>query len=262
MTKKRNTIADCNSYECKFGKGNAAKNRLFNVYKRAAKKKKLEFSLDYDDFVRLTSSDCHYCSSPPRAVCRAPRKTGDYVYNGLDRKDNTKGYSIDNVVPCCKYCNSAKADRTISEFKGWAKQLSSHLDGQPVASEPDWDDSKCWGRVWHRFCDALLNESLLEVEAGWCCSIHWHASRWNCFVVIDATIAVETFGTADNPPGECETYEIISKGQSLIIPPRVWHRFSVLDRGRVAEMYWTTDGSACDIGDIIRWNIGGPLEQS
>jgi hypothetical protein len=33
-------------------------------------------------------------------------KTG----TGLDRKDNKKGYSINNVVPCCGRCNSTFMD--------------------------------------------------------------------------------------------------------------------------------------------------------
>jgi len=30
--------------------------------------------------------------------------------NGLDRRDNTKGHSEDNVVPCCEKCNNILGD--------------------------------------------------------------------------------------------------------------------------------------------------------
>ena len=34
----------------------------------------------------------------------------DYGY-ALDRKDNTRGYTRENVVPCCEICNLVKGDR-------------------------------------------------------------------------------------------------------------------------------------------------------
>lgn len=124
-----------------------------------------------------------------------------------------------------------------------------------MTQSPTWE-SKCWGRVWHRFYDDLLGESLLEVEDGWCCSIHWHQSRWNCFIAIDATLLIETFGPASQTP-QPNDKKILSAGQSLVVAPGIWHRFCVLKAGRVAELYWTTDGSHCQINDIVRWNEGG-----
>jgi hypothetical protein len=41
---------------------------------------------------------------------------GKYVYNGIDRLDNTKGYTIDNIVPCCYKCNVLKKDFTIDSM--------------------------------------------------------------------------------------------------------------------------------------------------
>ena len=49
--------------------------------------------------------------------------SGDFVYNGLDRVDNEKGYTIDNVVPCCKHCNYAKRNRSVEEFIDWIAQV-------------------------------------------------------------------------------------------------------------------------------------------
>ncbi len=36
--------------------------------------------------------------------------------NSIDRLDNTKGYIIDNCVPCCSDCNEMKLDRKESDF--------------------------------------------------------------------------------------------------------------------------------------------------
>lgn len=47
-----------------------------------------------------------------------------YFYNGIDRLDNTKGYTPENSVACCKHCNSLKGDRlTPEETKAAAEAI-------------------------------------------------------------------------------------------------------------------------------------------
>lgn len=117
-------------------------------------------------------------------------------------------------------------------------------------------ETKCWGRVWHRFNDEIINESLLEVNKGYQCSIHWHNDRWNCFISIDATIGIETFGPSTSVP-RFNDQIIIKPGESHIIPPRIWHRFYILEPGKIIEVYWTTNGSICNVNDINRLDVGG-----
>ena len=45
----------------------------------------------------------------------------------LERIDNNKGYTIGNVVPCCKICNHAKNNLTIQEFKDWIERVSNKM---------------------------------------------------------------------------------------------------------------------------------------
>lgn len=56
---------------------------------------------------------CNYCGDP------VLNSTG----SSLDRLDSSKGYTITNVVPCCKYCNIAKNDRSIPEFIHWIDKV-------------------------------------------------------------------------------------------------------------------------------------------
>jgi hypothetical protein len=56
-------------------------------------------------------------------------KYGVYIYNGIDRVDNTRGYSIDNCVACCKQCNWAKRELPQQEFIDWIHRVSRHLNG-------------------------------------------------------------------------------------------------------------------------------------
>ncbi len=97
--------------------GEAAFNNLYTSYKNRAIKSNKEFSLTKDLFRKLTKSVCYYCGEQPNQVIKGLGKTsGNYVYNGLDRVDSSKGYSEDNIVPCCKTCNFMKLDHSKGEF--------------------------------------------------------------------------------------------------------------------------------------------------
>jgi hypothetical protein len=72
-----------------------------------AKKRNLSIEIDLLTYSTLIRSRCHYCDG-------VLNETG----SGLDRVDNGKGYSIDNVVPCCKRCNVMKNNfLTYDEMK-------------------------------------------------------------------------------------------------------------------------------------------------
>jgi len=86
-------------------------------YKRRAKRKGQEYNLTEEQFIELTQKDCHYCGAKPNNKNIKKGCNGDYIYNGLDRVDNDKGYTMDNVVPCCRNCNRAKYKMTLQEFQ-------------------------------------------------------------------------------------------------------------------------------------------------
>lgn len=98
--------------------GEAAFNWLYRSYINSARSRDLAFSLDKAEFRVLTTGDCFYCGTPPaqEAHSRSQRFNGGYVYNGIDRVDNTLGYSKGNCVSCCTRCNIAKHTHTRDEF--------------------------------------------------------------------------------------------------------------------------------------------------
>jgi len=71
----------------------------------------------------IALKNCHYCDTPPSNKAAHSRGVTIVRVSGVDRIDNTKGYIIDNCVPCCKDCNRAKSDLTMEEFKSWIKRL-------------------------------------------------------------------------------------------------------------------------------------------
>lgn len=90
---------------------------LYCLYRCDAKKRGLIFDLNKDQFKKLTESNCHYCGAPPAQKHCAGY--GAYRCNGVDRINNNEGYTAENTVPCCYFCNRAKGTRSIKEFKAW-----------------------------------------------------------------------------------------------------------------------------------------------
>lgn len=93
------------------------------VMKKNAKKRDLAWELSKEEAVSLMLSNCHYCGSPPSNLRKSEYGSGDFSYNGIDRKDNSVGYISENVVPSCFNCNRAKATMSVGEFLSWIDRL-------------------------------------------------------------------------------------------------------------------------------------------
>ncbi len=119
LTREENQKNPHNKLERRF----SSMRQLISIYKASAKKRKCNFELTKEQFFELTQKDCHYCGAKPNNVSKFRGCNGSYVYNGIDRVDNAKGYIIGNVVSCCKICNSAKGTSTLQEFKDWGKRF-------------------------------------------------------------------------------------------------------------------------------------------
>ena len=110
------------------GKGVAALNQLIALYRQGARRRGYSWDLSDEQAVRLFSSSCVYCGAVPSNVLRSRNNTGDFIYNGIDRVDNTRGYSPDNVVPCCETCNKAKRAMGEEEFLEWVARVYRHRE--------------------------------------------------------------------------------------------------------------------------------------
>ena len=91
------------------------KNR-YDTYIRSAKIRNYIFNLTIEQFTKIVQQPCHYCGS-----------LQENKINGIDRKDNTIGYLIENCLPCCGACNYAKRSRSYDDFVTWVKQCCRHL---------------------------------------------------------------------------------------------------------------------------------------
>lgn len=101
--------------------------KLYYRYTNAAKRRGGILGFSLEQFRGLTSSACHYCGASPGKSMRSRSDHSEYLYNGLDRVDSTKGYTEDNVVPCCAVCNQMKTDMPVGEFLLQIRRIASHL---------------------------------------------------------------------------------------------------------------------------------------
>jgi len=104
----------------------ASFNRLYTRYKREAKARNLKFDLTKLQFNDITKKNCYYCGTNPQYIIKNEYQNGDYIYNGIDRIDNAKGYTVDNIAPCCGICNIAKRSMSKEEFLLWIERVYKH----------------------------------------------------------------------------------------------------------------------------------------
>jgi len=90
--------------------------------------------LSLEQFYQLSQLNCYYCNSKPsnKRNCSLQRGsaqsklTGLFIYNSLDRIDNNKCHDYNNVITCCKYCNSAKGALSLQNFNIWINKITNY----------------------------------------------------------------------------------------------------------------------------------------
>ena len=103
------TCSDCKKSDSYYNSTPAHK---YSQYKNGAKKRNIPFDLTYEEFYTFWNKPCQYCGGEIKTV-------------GIDRVDNTKGYILENCVPCCKTCNVMKLNHT-TEF--WISHIQKILE--------------------------------------------------------------------------------------------------------------------------------------
>lgn len=96
--------------------------KVYNSYRSSAKQRKLNFELELDYFYELLQKNCHYCNTQKSR--RWVINNCELTYNGIDRLDNTKGYTIENSVTCCTKCNMSKGMDTKEEYIARCKAIA------------------------------------------------------------------------------------------------------------------------------------------
>lgn len=84
-------------------------NSSFTAGRKNAKHRGIEWNLTKEEFANFYGRPCTYCNNKLGKLSSG---------SGLDRIDSSKSYEINNVVPCCGFCNRIKgAQLTMRETK-------------------------------------------------------------------------------------------------------------------------------------------------
>ena len=86
------------------------------TYKQSAKQRHLEFTLSKDVFEVEIKKDCYLCG----------KKMSEHHKNGLDRFDNSVGYTMENIRPCCRDCNYMKFKSSYDDFINKCRKVCDH----------------------------------------------------------------------------------------------------------------------------------------
>ncbi len=110
--------------------------RILSIALRRAKKKGIDFDLDYEFLMVLYEQQGGKCFYSGRKMI--PKK----VYNSqtelegcsIDRIDSSKGYVRNNVVLCCWQANVMKAQLSHDELVEWCKDVMKVKNGDRAIS--------------------------------------------------------------------------------------------------------------------------------
>ena len=137
VAKGNTTSCGCalSDHRSEFGMKNRIYDPIVSSARTVWKKSYSDGDVTFEDFFHLSQLPCEYCGIQPykvfnaatKALAKAKKgkrayiseyqiKEGNFVYNGLDRIDSSKGHMLDNVVPCCYPCNWQKMNMTTEQF--------------------------------------------------------------------------------------------------------------------------------------------------
>ena len=84
---------------------------IYTALKARAKQRDIKFNITKEDFIEWYNSqkqECYYCKQTLKEINKNQFGRSDKLT--IDRKDNNKGYEIDNIVLACMRCNYIKSD--------------------------------------------------------------------------------------------------------------------------------------------------------
>lgn len=110
-------------------------NQAYSTHKSLGRRTGRGF-LEKEFWLKVVQSPCHYCgqtevrNSAKSRSRESHRRVGSEEFSkwdvqmvGIDRKDASRGYLQENVVPCCQRCNRMKLDSSYEQFREEIKRI-------------------------------------------------------------------------------------------------------------------------------------------
>jgi hypothetical protein len=92
-------------------------NGKYSQYKFTAKTRGHTFILTKEQFMEFWGLPCNYCGESIDGI-------------GLDRIDNSKGYELGNVIPCCRWCNFMKSTYSTKDFLDHCRKVVANNESK------------------------------------------------------------------------------------------------------------------------------------
>ena len=141
-----NTLRSGDSKSCgclstgpaRFEHGVAERKAVLCTSRASARDRGYAWNLTDELVFSLLEQNCHWCGAPPSNEKRLYQRRRErrlgvqpktYLYNGIDRVDNARGYEPDNVVACCAICNWMKRHLSVDTFIKHVERIYLHNKG-------------------------------------------------------------------------------------------------------------------------------------
>jgi mannose-6-phosphate isomerase-like protein (cupin superfamily) len=112
---------------------------------------------------------------------------------------------------------------------------------------------KIWGQTELIHANGVLEFHRIEYKAGYACSEHKHAFKWNGFFVESGKMLVRVW--QDDQGLVDET--ILGPGDFTQVKPGKYHQFEGIEDGVAFELYW----AEFNHDDIVRKNAGHAIKK-
>jgi hypothetical protein len=154
----------------------------YRRYKSDAERRGKTFELSFSDFMNIIAKPCNYCG-----------KQEELMYNGVDRQDNTIGYTIDNCVSACSMCNLMKSSYVLKNFIGHIVSISEYqTTGVSIPSDLEWvgTNDTSFEEYKHisikkRNLEFAINEEYYSTLKSQPCYLCGYKPKYGCFNGID-----------------------------------------------------------------------------
>lgn len=117
--------------------GETTLNAYYGNHKRRGVFENLDY-LSKEEWLNIVKQNCHYCNGMEiktriRSYFKHSAKflkedVERYKVNivGVDRKDSSKGYTIENSLPCCAVCNRMKMELSYDDYLKKIEEIYNH----------------------------------------------------------------------------------------------------------------------------------------
>jgi len=109
--------------------------------KRRCSKNKREINISYEDVLKIWENQEGFCAISGIKMSHIignDKETQKTPFNAsLDRRDNKKGYTKDNIHLICNWLQSAKSDYEINDIKKWIVDTAEYIKREPEKIETE-----------------------------------------------------------------------------------------------------------------------------